>query len=49
MPLWLICFSEDAEKLRLHTVSEVGDLGSLAKMIAGSDKDESSGDSAKAS
>lgn len=49
MPLWLIYFSEDAEKLRLHTISEVGDLGSLEKMIGGSDEEESSDDSAKAS
>ncbi|KAL8534848.1 hypothetical protein ACS0TY_010757 [Phlomoides rotata] len=40
---------EDAEKLRLHTVSEAGDLDSLEKMVNGSDGDESSDDSAKAS
>lgn len=42
-------FSEDAEKLRLHTVSEAGDLDSLEKMIDGSDEEDSSDDSTKAS
>ncbi|KAG6429393.1 hypothetical protein SASPL_107444 [Salvia splendens] len=43
---------EDAEKLRLHTVSEVGDLDSLEKMVGESEEDEetkSSDDLAKAS
>ncbi|XP_042057043.1 uncharacterized protein LOC121801589 [Salvia splendens] len=42
----------DAEKLRLHTVSEVGGLDSLEKMVGESEEDEetkSSDDSAKAS
>ncbi|KAK6146627.1 hypothetical protein DH2020_020496 [Rehmannia glutinosa] len=42
-------FSEDAEKLRLHTVSEAGDLDSLEKMIDGSDTEESSDESTNAS
>lgn len=33
-------FSEDAEKLRLHTVSEAGDMDSLEKMVDGSDSEE---------
>lgn len=37
----LISFSEDAEKLRLHTVSEAGDMESLEKMVDGSDSEES--------
>ncbi|CAA2984271.1 uncharacterized protein LOC111395405 [Olea europaea var. sylvestris] len=32
---------EDAEKLRLHTVSEAGDMESLEKMVDGSDSEES--------
>ncbi|KAG9141674.1 hypothetical protein Leryth_019309 [Lithospermum erythrorhizon] len=32
---------EDAEKLRLHTTSEVGDLDSLEKMVDDSDSEES--------
>ncbi|KAK6146636.1 hypothetical protein DH2020_020505 [Rehmannia glutinosa] len=40
---------EDAEKLRLHTVSEAGDLDSLEKMIDGSDTEESSDESSNAS
>lgn len=31
--LLLICVREDAEKLRIHTLSEAGDLDSLEKMI----------------
>ncbi|XP_022882213.1 uncharacterized protein LOC111399175 isoform X2 [Olea europaea var. sylvestris] len=31
---------EDAEKLRLHTVSEAGDMDSLEKMVDGSDSEE---------
>uniref|UniRef100_A0A2P2K130 Uncharacterized protein MANES_04G160800 n=2 Tax=Rhizophora mucronata TaxID=61149 RepID=A0A2P2K130_RHIMU len=33
---------EDAEKLRLHTLSEAGDVDSLEKMVDGSDSEESS-------
>eukprot|EP00257_Ricinus_communis_P024009 XP_015584145.1 uncharacterized protein LOC8269612 [Ricinus communis] len=33
---------EDADKLRLHTLSEAGDMGSLEKMVDGSDSDEHS-------
>ncbi|GFP93986.1 hypothetical protein PHJA_001543000 [Phtheirospermum japonicum] len=41
---------EDAEKLRLHTISEAGDLDSLAKMMGGSDsEEESSAESSNAS
>ncbi|XP_051145567.1 uncharacterized protein LOC127261309 [Andrographis paniculata] len=41
---------EDAEKLRLHTVSEAGDLDSLEKMTNGSDAADDSGEeSSKAS
>ncbi|MFS8030938.1 hypothetical protein Hanom_Chr17g01539911 [Helianthus anomalus] len=32
---------EDAEKLRLHTVAEAGDMGSLEKMVDGSVSDDS--------
>lgn len=49
MPLLFFC-SEDAEKLRLHTVSEAGDMDSLEKMVNGSDGDgdrDDDGDSAK--
>ncbi|PIM99583.1 hypothetical protein CDL12_27920 [Handroanthus impetiginosus] len=35
---------EDAEKLRLHTVSEAGDMDSLEKMIEGSDSSDESSD-----
>ncbi|KAL3635874.1 hypothetical protein CASFOL_020421 [Castilleja foliolosa] len=35
---------EDAEKLRLHTISEAGDLDSLAKMMGRSDSEEESSD-----
>ncbi|KAL2518623.1 hypothetical protein Adt_14870 [Abeliophyllum distichum] len=31
---------EDAEKLRLHTISEAGDMDSLEKMVDGSDSEE---------
>ncbi|XP_065864983.1 uncharacterized protein [Euphorbia lathyris] len=33
---------EDAEKLRMHTLSEAGDMDSLEKMVDGSDSDEQS-------
>ncbi|KAL8201428.1 hypothetical protein R6Q57_012767 [Mikania cordata] len=33
---------EDAERLRLHTVAEAGDMGSLEKMVDGSDSGEGS-------
>ncbi|KAI7724680.1 hypothetical protein M8C21_004557 [Ambrosia artemisiifolia] len=32
---------EDAEKLRLHTVAEAGDMGSLEKMVDGSNSEDS--------
>ncbi|KAD3641950.1 hypothetical protein E3N88_31174 [Mikania micrantha] len=32
---------EDAERLRLHTVAEAGDMGSLEKMVDGSDSEDS--------
>ncbi|CAI9785516.1 unnamed protein product [Fraxinus pennsylvanica] len=36
---------EDAEKLRLHTVSEAGDMDSLEKMVDGSDSEDVAGNS----
>ncbi|KAL0326768.1 UNVERIFIED_CONTAM: hypothetical protein Sangu_1754800 [Sesamum angustifolium] len=42
-------FGEDAEKLRLHTVSEAGDLDSLEKMVDGSDATDSSDEPSDAS
>ncbi|CAK9174105.1 unnamed protein product [Ilex paraguariensis] len=37
---------EDAEKLRMHTISEAGDMGSLEKMVDGSElKDLHDGES----
>ncbi|XVE92990.1 hypothetical protein REPUB_Repub01dG0151300 [Reevesia pubescens] len=39
---------EDADKLRLHTFSEAGDMDSLEKMIDGSDSEDSSEDSSVA-
>ncbi|OAY53403.1 uncharacterized protein LOC110613739 [Manihot esculenta] len=35
---------EDAEKLRLHTLSEAGDMDSLEKMVDGSDSDSEDSD-----
>ncbi|XP_019163150.1 PREDICTED: uncharacterized protein LOC109159507 [Ipomoea nil] len=40
---------EDAEKLRLHTISDAGDLDSLEKMVDGSDSEDSSDESSHAS
>ncbi|VFQ61993.1 unnamed protein product [Cuscuta campestris] len=40
---------EDAEKLRLHTVPDVGDVGSLEKMIDGSDSEDSTDEPSNAS
>lgn len=34
--------SEDADKLRQHTLSEAGDMGSLEKMVNDSDSEENS-------
>ncbi|KAG2662829.1 hypothetical protein I3760_16G000500 [Carya illinoinensis] len=34
---------EDADKLRIHTLSEAGDMDSLEKMVDGSDSEDSSG------
>ncbi|KAL0372819.1 UNVERIFIED_CONTAM: hypothetical protein Scaly_0963500 [Sesamum calycinum] len=45
----IISLSEDAEKLRLHTVSEAGDLDSLEKMVDGSDATDSSDEPSDAS
>ncbi|KAE8672743.1 mitochondrial intermembrane space import and assembly protein 40-like [Hibiscus syriacus] len=39
---------EDVEKLRLHTFSEDGDMGSLEKMVDGSDSEDSSESSSSA-
>ncbi|KAI3713983.1 hypothetical protein L1987_72572 [Smallanthus sonchifolius] len=36
---------EDAERLRLHTVADAGDMGSLEKMVDGSDSEDSGGGS----
>ncbi|PPD95556.1 hypothetical protein GOBAR_DD07407 [Gossypium barbadense] len=41
-------FSEDADKLRLHTFSEAGDMDSLEKMVDGSNSEDSHEDSADA-
>nr|GMD86562.1 uncharacterized protein LOC109159507 [Ipomoea batatas] len=40
---------EDAEKLRLHTISDAGDMDSLEKMVDGSDSEDSSDESSDAS
>ncbi|KAL0409086.1 UNVERIFIED_CONTAM: hypothetical protein Sradi_1843000 [Sesamum radiatum] len=40
---------EDAEKLRLHTVSEAGDMDSLEKMVDGSEATDSSDEPSDAS
>jgi len=41
----LFCFlSEDAGKLRIHTVSEAGSLDALEKMVDGSDSEHASDD-----
>lgn len=34
-------FSDDADKLRLHTLSEAGDMDSLEKMVDDSDSEGS--------
>ncbi|KAA8528843.1 hypothetical protein F0562_036198 [Nyssa sinensis] len=39
---------EDAEKLRIHTHSEVGDMDSLQKMVDGSDSEDSTDGSSTA-
>ncbi|KAA8528883.1 hypothetical protein F0562_036238 [Nyssa sinensis] len=39
---------EDAEKLRIHTHSEVGDMDSLEKMVDGSDSEDSTDGSSTA-
>lgn len=44
-----ISFSEDAEKLRLHTISDAGAMDSLEKMVDGSDSEDSSDESSDAS
>lgn len=38
----LVIVSEDADKLRIHTLSEAGDMDSLEKMVDGSDSEDSS-------
>ncbi|KAM3343108.1 hypothetical protein P3S68_028074 [Capsicum galapagoense] len=40
---------EDAEKLRLHTIPEAGNMDSLERMVNGSDSDNSSDESASVS
>ena len=40
--------SDDADKLRIHTLSEAGDMDSLEKMVDGSDSEDSSGESSSA-
>lgn len=42
-----IC-SEDAEKLRMHTVAEAGDMDSLEKMVDASDSEDSGSESGSA-
>lgn len=37
--------SEDAEKLRMYTVADSGDMDSLEKMVDGSDSEDSGEDS----
>lgn len=39
---FLFALSEDADKLRIHTLSEAGDMDSLEKMVEGSDSEDSS-------
>lgn len=39
---------DDADKLRIHTLSEAGDMDSLEKMVDGSDSEDSSGESSSA-
>ena len=49
-PLLVMKFcSEDAERLRLHTVAEAGDMDSLEKMVGESDSDSDSKDSGEGS
>lgn len=43
-----LILSEDAIKLRTHTLSEAGDMDSLEKMVEGSDSEDSSEDSSDA-
>ena len=38
--LLFVVYSEDAEKLRLHTLSEAGDMDSLQKMADISDSED---------
>lgn len=40
-----VVFSEDAEKLRMHTLSEAGDMDSLQKMADISDSEDLKDDS----
>ena len=40
--------SEDAEKLRLHTLSEAGDVDSLERMVDASDPEEPTDNSSNA-
>lgn len=40
-PVWSV-LSEDADKLRQHTLSEAGDMESLEKMVNDSDSEEDS-------
>lgn len=43
--LFSLMLSEDADQLRLHTLSEAGDVDSLEKMVDdGSDSEESTAD-----
>jgi hypothetical protein len=38
---FLFALSEDADKLRIHTLSEAGDMDSLEKMVEASDSEDS--------
>jgi len=44
----IFVLSEDADKLRIHTLSEAGDMDSLEKMVDGSDSEDSSEESPSA-
>ena len=43
--LFFSSLSDDADKLRIHTLSEAGDMDSLEKVVDGSDSEDSSEES----
>jgi len=48
--VFLVFFlSEDADKLRIHTISEAGSLDALEKMVDSSNSEDASEDSFEAS